>query len=453
MEILIAGAGKVGKALTKELGSEGHNITLIDSKAVVLEDAQTKYDVITYEGNAASQVALKESGVENMDVFIAATNADEVNMLACLTAHTLNPRIRTIARIRNPLYIDQAYQMSGAFGVDLVINPERTSASEIATQLKYPGFLKRETFAKARVQIVELKATRENKLADVMLKNIHNVLKSKILITAVLRDNQAYMPNGDIILRENDTVFVTGEPEQLHNMLKNIGVITKPVKHCVICGGGRISYYLAQQLEKSHITSTIIEIDPKKCDELACTLPNTTIINGDVSSQAVLDGEDIGEYDALVSCTGLDELNIVTSLYATANGIPNVVTKLGRGEDRKLINSLNIGSTVCPKDLITMHIVRYVRAIQNKEGAALTIHKIADGHAEVIEFSVDKDTKHIGEALKDLKIRRNVLIASIGSGTSTVIPNGNSSFKLGDTVIVVTNASSTIYQLNDIFEA
>lgn len=100
-----------------------------------------------------------------------------------------------------------------------------------------------------------------------------------------------------------------------------------------------------------------------------------------------------------------------------------------------------------------MHIVRYVRAIQNKEGAALTIHKIADGHAEVIEFSVDKDTKHIGEALKDLKIRRNVLIASIGSGTSTVIPNGNSSFKLGDTVIVVTNASSTIYQLNDIFEA
>lgn len=453
MRILIAGAGKVGKALTKELGDEGHDITLIDRKAGVLEDAQTKYDCITYQGNAATVSTLEEAEINDMDVFIAATSQDEVNLLSCLTAHSVNPNVHAIARIRDPQYIEQAYRLRESFGLSLVINPERQAAGEIARLLRYPGFLKHDVFEKARVEIVELKVDGKHHLADTKLSDIREKLKSQILITVVLRDGHAYMPDGNFVLKNGDRLFVTGAPEELHKMLRNTGVITHPVKHVVVAGGSRIAYYLAQELEKSRISTTIIEIDPDKCSELADTLPNTTILQGDVSNHSVLDSEDIGDYDAFVSATGLDELNILTSLYANMTGVPNIVTKLGRGEDNRLIDSLPIGSTVCPKDLITMHIVRYVRAIRDKKGAALTIHKLAEGQAEAIEFEVDDDTKHIGEPLKDIPIRKNILICSIGSGMRTVIPTGDTSFQLGDTVIVVADSERTIHTLNDIFEA
>ncbi|MBR3364117.1 MAG: NAD-binding protein [Solobacterium sp.] len=152
MRILVAGAGKVGRAITRELTEEGHDITLIDMNKKVLDDVMSKYDVITLNGNGASMATLREAGIENIDIFIAATNADEVNLLSCITAKALNPKIHTIARIRDPEYVEQAYTMQNVFSMSLVVNPERQAASEIARLLKYPGFLKREAFAKAKVK-------------------------------------------------------------------------------------------------------------------------------------------------------------------------------------------------------------------------------------------------------------------------------------------------------------
>lgn len=453
MKILIAGAGKVGKALTKELSAEGHDITLIDSNTRVLEDAMEKYDVIALKGNSGSKSILQEADIENIDLFIAATNADEVNLLSCLTAHALNPNIHTIARIRDPEYVEQAYMMRNLFSLSLVINPEKQAASEIARLLKYPGFLKRETFAKARVELVELKVNHGSKLANVQLQKLPTVTRSQVLVCTVIRDGKTFMPDGNFVLKEGDRIYVTGHPQQLHSMLTHIGIINMPVTHVLVAGGGRITYYLAEELLKSGMSVSIIDNNEKRCEELARILPNATIIHGDVSDHNVLESEEIEGYDAMVSMTGLDELNIVTSMYAHLSNVPQIVTKLGRGESSELINNLPIGSVICPKELCTMHIVRYVRAMQNKQGAALTIHRIADGHAEAIEFVVDEETKYIGIPLKDIQTKKNVLIVSVGHGVNTEIPNGNSSFKKGDTVVVVTRSDMGIHQLNDIFEA
>jgi len=452
MRILIAGAGKVGKALTKELSSEGHDITLIDNSSRILEDAMEKYDVISLEGNSASKTILEEANIKDMDVFIAATNADEVNLLSCLTAHVLNPDIHTIARIRNPEYVEQAYMMRNILSLSLVINPEKQTANEIARLLKYPGFLQRESFAKARAEIVELKINKGSKLANVQLFKLPSVTRSQVLVCAVVRDRETFMPDGNFVLKEGDRIFVTGHPQQLHDMLTHIGVINMPVNHVLVTGGGRITYYLAEELLKSGISISIIDNDIAKCEELARKLPNATIIHGDVSDHSVLESEEIGGYDAFVPMTGMDELNIITSLYAHLNKVPQIVTKLGRGESAEMVDNLPIGSIVCPKELCTMHIVRYVRAMQNKQGAALTIHRIADGHAEAIEFEVDDDTRYIGVPFKDVPTKKNVLIVSVGHGIHTEIPNGNSSFKKGDTVVVVANSDTIIHQLNDIFE-
>ena len=452
MKILIAGAGKVGRALTDELSNEGHDITLVDMNSHVLEDAVSMYDVITLQGNSASKAVLEEAGIQNMDLLIAATNADEVNLLSVITAKALNPDIHTIARIRNPEYVDQARSMRNVFALSLVINPELQTAQEIARLLKYPGFLRRETFAKARIEIVELKVFKGSKLVNIQLKNLAAVTRSKVLITAVLRGGEVFMPDGNFVIKEDDRLYVTGAPDQLHEMLIHIGVINMPVNHVIMAGGGKISYYLAAELYKSHIDSSIIEIDPRKCRELAEQLPYATIIQGDVSDRKTLDSEDIGDYDAVVSLTGMDELNIVTSLYAHMHNVPNIVTKLGRGNDGDLVENMPIGSIICPKELCTMHIVRYVRAMQTKEGAALSIHRIADGRIEAIEFMADNDTRHLGEKLKNVKTKKNALIVSISHGTTAEIANGESSFYAGDTVVVITDKDSTINQLNDIFE-
>ena len=453
MKIVIAGAGKVGRTVANELSSEGHDLTLIDQNARVLEEVQVEYDVITLQGNSASKETLDAADIEHSDVLIAVTDMDEVNLLSCITAHALNPAIHTIARIRNPEYVEQAYSMRNIFSLSLVVNPERQAAMEIARLLRYPGFLKRESFVKARVEIVELKVNEGSRLCNVRLSELSGVTRAKVLICVVLRNGEAIMPSGDFTLKAGDRIFVTGESQQLHSMLTHIGIINMPVRHVIITGGGRISYYLAQELHKANIATSIIDNNLKKCEQLTEQLPYATIINADVSDRNALESEEIGDYDAFVSMTGMDELNIVTSLYASMMKVPQIVTKLGRGEDSDLVSNMPIGSVVCPKELCTMHIVRYVRGMQNKKGAALTIHRIADGKVEAIEFKVEDTTKHIGDALKNISVKKNILIVSIGHGNNTEIPSGNSTFKNGDTVVVIARRGALIHQLNDIFEA
>ncbi|MBR3358705.1 MAG: Trk system potassium transporter TrkA [Solobacterium sp.] len=452
MKILIAGAGKVGTSLTEQLSLEGYDITIIDMKAKRLEMIMETYDVITMEGNSAASNVLKEAGVMDADLFIAATSLDEVNLLSCITAHTLNPELHTIARIRDPEYVEQAYEMRDAFGLKLVVNPERMAASEIARLLKYPGFLQRETFAKAKVEIVELRLDKKSRLNNVQVKNLQTAVRCQILICAVLRNGEAIMPDGDFTLRSGDRIFVTGDSENLHSLLRALGIITMPVNHVLVAGGSRISYYLAQELKKNNISVSIIENDEKKCETLAKILPYATIIHGDASDQNVLEEEEIGSYNGFVSMTGLDEINMVMSLYANMAGVPQIVTKLGRGENIAVLDRLGIGSAVCPKELCTMHIVRYVRAMRNQKGAAITVHKIADGQVEAMEFTVDENTAHIGEPLKDIAIRKNILIASVSHGSTAEIPHGNTAFHEGDTIIVLASAKSAINTINDIFE-
>lgn len=453
MKLLIVGAGKVGHAITAQLSKEGHDLTLIDKRSEVLEEVQGTYDINTVPGNGASMAVLHDGNVESSDVLIAVSNADEVNLLACITARTMNPRICCIARIRDPEYVDQAYQMAKTFNLALVINPEKQAAVEIAHLLKLPGTLHRDTFAKARIEIIELRVDAGSRLVNRRLSDLEKIVHSQVLVCAVERDGNVIMPDGSFVLKEGDKFSVTAYPDQLHAMLAYLGIVKKDVRHVMIAGGGRISYYLAQQLEKMHMTATIIERDRARCDLLAELLPHATIVCGDASSQSLLDAEDMDRYDAVVSMTGLDEMNIVISMYAALRKVPLTITKLGRGENISVLQNLPIGPLVCPKELCTMHIVRYIRAMEKSSGsAAVSVHKIADGGAEALEMVVDENTKHIGVALKDMPIRKNILIVSIRHGSRVTIANGMSAFHPGDTVVLVAAQDHVIKVLNDIFE-
>ena len=451
MNIIIAGDGKVGSMLTRQLSGEGYDITVIDNDARVLESSVERYDVISVHGNCASMRVLQQAGVKDADLLIAATSHDEINLLCCTTAHAMNPKLHTIARIRDPEYTEQIYRMRDVFGLSMVINPESRAATEIERLLKYPGFLRRDTFAKGKTEIVELRVDAGSKLCNVSLMDLRSIVKCQVLVCAVLRGGTAIAPRGDFVLREGDRIFVTALSENLTTLLKNLGIITRRVRKVTLCGGGRISYYLANRLKKSGISVQIIDRDYDRCKELCELLPEADIIHGDISEQDLLESEGLAQTDALVTLTGLDELNMIVSLYASSVGVPQVITKLGHIANQSIIDTLNLGSVVCPKDLVASNIVRYVRAMQNQSGAAMSVHSIADGQVEAMEFHVDENTKGCDTPLKNLTPKANVLIASITHGSVTEIPNGDSMFHAGDIVVVATTDRGSIRQLNDIF--
>ncbi len=452
MKILIAGCGKVGEALIRQLVAEKNDVTVIDSNAKKLEKLTEQYDIIAVQGNGASIETLKQAGAEQADLMIVTTGSDEINLLCTMTVHGLNPSIHTIARIRNPEYVKQAYSMRDVFGLSLSFNPERQAALEIEHLLKFPGFLKRDSFAKGRVEIVELKIDAASKLCGVSLIAMNSIVKCRALVCAVLRNGDAIMPGGNFTLQAGDKIFVTATRKDLTVLMKNLGIVTHKTRRIIVAGGGAISYYLAQALEDDRIGVTVIEKDAARCQKLAELLPHVNIIHGNAADQDLLESEGLSACDALVTLTDTDEQNVIVSMFGNSRNIPQIITKLDRMDDAKILDSLPVGSVICPKRLSCNTILRYVRAMQARTGGALTIHTIADGQAEALEFPVDENTPFCGIPLKDLKLKKNLLIVCINRGSNTEIPRGDSSYLPGDSVVVVTEKTNLILQLGDIFE-
>ena len=451
MNIIVAGAGKVGKVLLRQLTAEGHALTVIDQNSHTLETLVVHYDAIGVQGNCASKEVLEQADVNNADLLIAATNADEINLLCCMTAHGLNPKIHTIARIRNPEYTEQIMTMRDTFPLSLTINPEKQAALEIERLLKFPGFLRRESFAKGRSEIVELRIDGKSRLKNVTLMDMSSVVKCRVLVCAVLRGGQAVAPSGTFVLQEGDRIFVTAPTADLSVLLKNLGITTRPVRRVMLCGGGRVAYSLAQALEDDKISVQILERSRERCQTLAESLRSTQVIQGDCSNQALLEEQGIRDCDAVVALTGLDETNMILSLYAGTQGVNQTVTKLSREEIISIAGTMALGSIISPKELSSNIIVRYVRAMENQTGAAVSVHAIADGQAEAIEFLVDENTPNCGVPLKAMKLKPDVLVASITHGSDSQIPGGDSQFLPGDRVVVVTSRRGSLQQLGDIF--
>ena len=451
MNIIIAGNGKVGTTLARRLSEEGYNLTLIDSDSQVLSEICEDCDALGVQGNCASMPVLQQAGVEDADLLIAATSQDEVNLLCCTTAHGLNPRLHTIARIRNPEYTQQIYAMRDVFALSFSVNPEKQAAQEIESLLRLPGFLQRDTFAKGRTAIVELRVNKDSKLRNVLLNNLNSIVKCKVLVCAVLRDGEAITPGGNFVLQEGDRVFVTAPTANLSTLLKNLNIVTRKVRKVLLCGGSRVSLYLAELLCQDGISVAIIESDYDRCVQLAAALPDATVIHGDTTDKPLLEEYGLSSCDALVSLTGMDELNMIVSLYAHTRGVPQVITKLGHTENRSISNNLSLGSVISPRELCCDTIIRYVRAMSNLTGTAESVHSIADGQVEAVEFRVDQHTMNQSVPLTDIHLREGVLLVSITHGSVTEIPGGNSSFMEGDTIVAVTNRRGSLRQINDIF--
>ncbi len=438
MKIVIIGSGKLGRTLAEQLIQENHDIIVVDENVSKLQNVVDRLDIMGINGNGATIPVLREAGVDDADLVIAATAEDELNLLACLIAKRVGAR-NTIARVRNPEYIDVMSLVKQDLGLSLSINPELACALEMSRVLKFPSMITVDTFAKGRVEILQFEILKDSPLAGMKLRDISKFRK-KILVCAVERDDgEIYIPTGEFQIEAGDHVSIVGDSTDIPKFLSQIGMIEDKIQNIIIVGGGRIGYYLANQLIESDVNVTLVENNLTRCQQLAELLPKAEIIYGDGTDQQLLVEIGAESADAFAALTGFDEENIMMSLYVGSMSKAKRITKVTRIPFTKVIAQLNVGSVFFPVLIAAENIIRYVRAMQNSYGSNVeTLCRIIDGKAEALEFYVNENSHLVDIPLMDLELKKNVLIGTINREGQIIIPGGSDVIKPKDTVIVVT---------------
>ncbi|MCI9048976.1 MAG: Trk system potassium transporter TrkA [Coprobacillus sp.] len=452
MYIVVVGLGKVGQLLTQYLSKEGHDVVVVDHNRQKVEDIVNQYDVLGICGNGANNDILIEAGVEKADAVISVTTSDELNILSGLICKRLGARY-TIARVRNPDYSRQKDFLRNDLGFSMIINPEAEAANEIRRMITFSSAMKVDTFAKGKVELIELKIFEGIQLVHLKLSDLSSVTRSSVLICAVKRGQEVIIPNGDFVIEQNDHLYVTGSHKDLARFCLDVGFLSKKIKNVVIIGGSKIAFYLIRQLSVLGIKTKIIEHNHQRCVELSQKIPYTTIIEADGSNHDILLEEGIQKSDALVSLTGLDEENIILALLGKQLGVKKSIAKVNRMSLGHMLDKMDIDNIVDPKSIIASQIIGYLRAKDNNDESTSvqTLYKIVNDEVEALEFVVNEKTRYIHKPLKNIHIKNHILIAGILRNNEMIVPKGDDTLEIGDRVIIVT-IDSLIKKLNDIFE-
>lgn len=449
MKIVIIGDGKVGYKLAKQLSSEKYDIILIDNNEEKLQKSIERMDVFCVAGEGGSVEVQQRADVPHADLVIACTSTDECNMLSCLIARRLGAR-HTIARVRNPIYYKQIDFLKKDLHLSMVVNPELIVAGDITRLLLFPDASKVETFVKGRVELVEF-PIHCGKLEGLSLSELYARFQVQVLVCAVESGETVLIPDGDYILKAGDKLHIAASHQNMEQFFKKIALRKEKIKNAMICGGGRVAYYLASQLCNLGMNVKIIERNRERCEELCELLPQATIINGDATEHDLLIEEGIEKTDAFIALTGMDEENIIMSLFASKQSVSKVIVKINEDRRAMMIDELGLDSIVSAKTATADAILGYVRARRNSQCSANveTMYQLLDGRVEALEFIIKSENAYTGVPLKDLNLKVNNIIACIARGRKIIIPNGDDSIQVGDSVVIIT-MTKQIRDLDDI---
>ena len=451
LKIIIIGCGKVGRTLVEQLSQEGHDITIIDKNRERISQLANLYDVMGLVGNGASYNIQKEAGIGNADLIIAVTGSDELNLLCCTIAPPVG-NCAAIARVRTPDYSQEAEYLREKLGLALIINPEYEAARDMARILYLPSSLEVTGFAHGQAELIKYAIPENSPMDGIAIKDLSHKLKANILIGAIERDDDVFIPSGDFILKKGDKLSFVGAHKQAKEFFSHLGLNSHSVKNTMIIGGGKAAYYLAKELLSRGIKVKIIENDFNRCEELSILLPEAIIINGDATDQTLLREEGIETTQSFVPLTGIDEENIMLTLYAKQVSKAKVITKINRITFTNVINSLDLGSVIYPKYITSEAIIAYVRAKKASMHSNIeTLYHMYDSRVEAIEFFVSEKSAVTDVPLKDLTLKDNLLLCFINRNGKIIIPSGNDSIQKNDTVMIITKHTG-FNQIQDILK-
>ena len=447
MKIIIVGCGKVGYAIASQMALEKHDVVMVDGSAAALHKADSSLDIMCIEGNGASVSVLKSAGAATADLVIAVTNGDETNLVCCLIAKKLGAK-HTIARVRNTDYRRDADMLKQEIGLDMVINPDLAAAREIARILSFPAAFSVEPFANGRIDMIGFYVSAKDALAGVPLSTFNRNRIAEVLFCAAEHEGEYVIPDGNFVPQTGDKLYMVGRKSELLKMLRGMGRTLQRVKDVSLLGGSRIAMYLTWELQRTNTRVRIVEKEEEDCMILADELPGAMIIRGDGTDSELIASEGIFSVDAFVSLTGRDEENLLMALSAQRSGVPKVLAKMNRPGYMELVRDTGIESIISPKNIVANQITSYVRALANSEGSAVeSLYRLMDGTVEALEFiATAKSGGVLHVPLKDLRLKKGVLLAAIARGSETVIPGGMTTIEEGDRVVVVTRNTG----LNDL---
>lgn len=438
LNIIIVGCGKVGITLIEQLCKEGHDITIIDKNSSKIQALTNLYDVMGIVGNGASYSVQMDAGIEGSDLIIAVTDSDELNLLCCTVARQVG-YCAAIARVRTPDYSKEVNYLREKLGLAMIINPELEAAKEAAKILYLPTALEVNSFAHGQAEMVKFRVPEGNLLDGMVISRLSSSVSNKILICAIERDGEVHIPSGDFIVRSGDIISFVASIKTTKGFLVEIGFKTNQVKNTLIIGGGKAAYYLAHQLLHAGISVKIIESDKARCEELSILLPKAIIINGDGTNEELLKEEGIEYVESFIPLTGIDEENIMLTLYARQVSKAKIITKINRINFKEVISKLDLGSLIYPRYITSEAIIAYVRAKKDSMDSNIeTLYHMFDYRAEAIEFRVDEKSEVTDISLAELSLKKNLLISFINRNGSIIIPSGQDCIKVGDTVMIVT---------------
>lgn len=452
MNIIIAGCGKVGRALAEQLSREKHDITVIDRKPEAIQQITNIADVRGVVGNGASFEIQMDAGIDTADLMIAVTDADEVNLLCCLIAKKAGG-CQTIARVRNPVYHHEIHHIKDELGLSMVINPEWAAAMEMARLLRFPSAIDIDTFANGRIELLRFQLEEQNPLCNNKIKDLHMLSRCEVLICIVERGNEVLIPSGEVELKAGDMISVVASPVNASRFFKTIGIETNQVKNTMIIGGGKISFYLAKRLLEMGIQVKIIEKDRDACERLCEILPKAMIINGDGTDRELLAEEGLAKAEGFAALTNMDEENVMLALYAKSMSKAKKITKVNRNTFDTIIGSLNIGSLIYPKHITSETILQYVRAMQNSIGSNVeTLYRLVDGNAEALEFVIKGKSEVTDIPLQELQLKPHILVCAINRKGKIIIPKGQDCIQKGDSVVIITTDCGAYKDIRDIMK-
>lgn len=452
MNIIIAGCGKVGRALAEQLSREKHDITVIDRKPEAIQQITNIADVRGVVGNGASFEIQMDAGIDTADLMIAVTDADEVNLLCCLIAKKAGG-CQTIARVRNPVYHHEIHHIKDELGLSMVINPEWAAAMEMARLLRFPSAIDIDTFANGRIELLRFQLEEQNPLCNNKIKDLHMLSRCEVLICIVERGKEVLIPSGEVELKAGDMISVVASPVNASRFFKTIGIETNQVKNTMIIGGGKISFYLAKRLLEMGIQVKIIEKDRDACERLCEILPKAMIINGDGTDRELLAEEGLAKAEGFAALTNMDEENVMLALYAKSMSKAKKITKVNRNTFDTIISSLNIGSLIYPKHITSETILQYVRAMQNSIGSNVeTLYRLVDGNAEALEFVIKGKSEVTDIPLQELQLKPHILVCAINRKGKIIIPKGQDCIQEGDSVVIITTDCGAYKDIRDIMK-
>lgn len=452
MKVIVVGCGKIGTTLIGSLVAEGHDVTAIDIDAEVIGGITDLYDVMTVVGNGVDCDTLEEAGAPNARLLVAVTPKDEVNILCCFLAKRMGAH-HTVARIEDPNCSDRELAfIKQHTGVSMFIKPSQLVAGELANMLQLPTGVRAEYFARRSFEMIEIRIKERSVLSGLSLLEMRKKIKGNYLILAVNRGGSVKIPDGNFVLKSGDEIMFGSTTEGIGNLLKELGYLADRARNVMILGGSRTAYYLADSLTKLGTKVKIIEQSRERCRELCELVPKAVMIHGDGSKGDLLEEEGIQRTDAFVTLTGIDEQNLLMSIYAQKNHVKRALCKLDRSEFVDLAEQMGMEEFVSPRRLLSDAIIRYARAIENSEGSKMEmLYRLMDDKVEASEFIVHPGFKYVNIPLIDLRKRMkdNILLGGILRNSKLIIPGGEDVILEGDRVIVVA-ANHQIHDLTDI---